>query len=342
MNELKLNIDDHLTSIRIGIDLIDDLANFTDKNLVLLVDENVYDLHPDKFEAYGGVVIPSGEEQKSLLFVEDVIRQLVDLEIDRSSFLVGVGGGLVSDIAGFVASIYMRGIPYGFVSTTLLGQVDASIGGKNGVNLDGYKNMIGIIRQPEFVWCDLALLKTLPKKELSSGFAEIVKYGAIKDADLFSFLQENYQDVLDLKQSAIEDVVTTSVGIKVDIVQKDVLEKGDRKLLNFGHTLGHSIEKQSGILHGEAVSIGMVLAARLSVQLGFLSSEEANKVENLLSASGLPVETKISKKELFDSLLKDKKRSGDKIHLILLRGIGEAFIHSMELTDLKTEINDLY
>jgi len=342
MEKLSLYIDGHETSIVIGRGLLGQLAGHSGGKLILLVDENVFVLNPKAFEKFNCILIPQGEKQKSLAFVETVFRKMVELEADRTSFLVGIGGGLVTDLAGFVASTFMRGIPFGFVSTTLLGQVDASIGGKNGVNLDGYKNMIGIIRQPEFVWCDLDLLGTLEAKELRSGFAEVIKYGAIKDPELFEYLEKNQQAILSREPEALEKVVSRSASIKVEIVTEDVSEHGDRKLLNFGHTLGHAIEKISGILHGEAIAIGMILASRMSVNLGFLQASHEKRIEKLIFDSGLPLQTAIGPGELFNTLLKDKKRSGTSIHFILLRRIGEAFIYKMDLDQLKKSIYDLY
>jgi 3-dehydroquinate synthase len=267
---------------------------------------------------------------------------LIDLEADRTSFIVGVGGGLVTDLAGFVASTFMRGVPFGFVSSTLLGQVDASIGGKNGVNLDGFKNMVGVIRQPEFVWCDLDLLSTLDDQEYLSGVAEVIKYGVIRDREFFSWLEEKHQDVIDKQPGALERTISAAASMKVAIVENDVNEKGDRKLLNFGHTFGHAIEKLSGMLHGYAISIGMVMAARLSVRLGFLAASESDRLHGLLERTGLPVGTSLSINEIFETLLKDKKRSGEQIHFILLKRIGEAFVHPIGLQELKKMMNDLH
>lgn len=342
MPENNFHIDGHTTTVLIGNGLTAKLDTIENSRLVCIVDENVYAHHADKLKGRECIIVPPGEKQKSLGYAEEIIRKMIAVEADRSSFLVGIGGGLVTDLAGFVASIYMRGIPFGFISTTLLGQVDASIGGKNGVNLDGFKNMIGVIRQPEFVWCDLSLLKSLHQRELVSGFAEVIKYGAIRDAGLFSYLEKNYAEVLSRDPAALEKIVTDSAGIKIGIVTSDVLEQGDRKLLNFGHTLGHAIEKLTGVLHGEAIATGMVLAARMSVNLGFLGKDEADRLEALISAAGLPVQTDIGREELFETLLKDKKRSGNAIHFILLNSIGEAFIHKIQLDSLRAAINDLY
>lgn len=342
MHEKILHIDGHSTSVRIGKGLTAGLKEFDSSRLVCLVDENVYARHAEKLGDSKCILVPPGEKHKSLGYAEVLMRKMITAEADRSSFLVGIGGGLVTDLAGFVASTFMRGIPFGFISTTLLGQVDASIGGKNGVNLDGFKNMIGVIRQPEFVWCDLFLLDSLHQRELVSGFAEVIKYGAIRDADLFNYLEANYHRVLSREPAALERIVADSAGIKIGIVEADPLEHGERKLLNFGHTLGHAVEKLTGMLHGEAIAIGMVLAARMSVNLGFLEPGEDGKLENLIAAAGLPVQTDISHEELFETLLKDKKRAGNAIDFILLKGLGEAFIYKMQLESLRTVINDLY
>ncbi len=342
MKDLHLHIGDKTTSIVIGRDLVSNLSQLKDRNLILLVDENVLKLHSELFTEHNCITIPAGEKNKTISFAESIYRKLVEKEIDRTSFLVGVGGGMTTDIAGFVASTYMRGIEFGFISTTVLGQVDASIGGKNGVNLDGYKNMIGNIRQPSFVWCDFSLLETLPKNELLSGLAEIVKYGAIWNSELLTYIESYTEQVLELEPGAMEHIVTVSAKIKMDIVEKDVMEKRDRKFLNFGHTLGHAIEKLTGMLHGEAISIGMVMASRISVTLGFLEENDADRLEQALVSLGLPVQTDISIDNIFSTLLKDKKRAGDMMHLILLKALGEAFIHEIQLNELKKLLNDLY
>lgn len=342
MHKLSLNIDEHVTSILIGRNLFQNLEKISDRRLILLVDENVYKLHEPKFTGMNCLTVPSGEQQKTLSFVEHVMRQMISMEADRTAFLVGVGGGLVTDLAGFVASVFMRGIKFGFISSTLLGQVDASIGGKNGVNLDGYKNMVGVFSQPEFVWCDLDLLESLDQRELASGFSEVIKYGAIRDRLLFDYIEGHREAILARNPEALEKIVAGSASIKVEIVQSDVTEQGDRKLLNFGHTLGHAIEKITGMLHGEAIAIGMVMAARLSLNLGFLDAEEAFRLERMIATAGLPVKTDILPDDLYETVLRDKKRTGDSIHFILLRSIGEAFIHKMDLHSLRTAIHDLY
>ncbi|MBE0653248.1 MAG: 3-dehydroquinate synthase, partial [Bacteroidales bacterium] len=223
---------------------------------LILADANVLKFHAGRIGQFPVISIPSGEKSKSMESYASVFQQMMDMNVDRSWFLVGVGGGITTDLAGFVASTYFRGIRFGFVSTTLLGQVDASIGGKNGINFKGYKNLIGVIRQPDFVLCDTTLLKTLPKKEFIGGFAEIIKYAFIYRKDLYPYLVEHLSGALEFDDEILKYLVKESVLTKVNIVSGDEFETGDRKLLNFGHTFGHALEKLYGISHGEAVAIG--------------------------------------------------------------------------------------
>jgi 3-dehydroquinate synthase len=226
-------------------------------------------------------------------------------------------------------------VRFGFVSTTLLSQVDASVGGKNGVNFQGYKNLIGVFNQPEFVICDPRLLKTLPEKEILNGMAEIVKHAVIEDATLFTYLEKHFQKALTLDTDVIEKLVYDSVVIKSGIVNQDELEKGARRKLNFGHTFGHAFEKTAGVPHGEAVSAGMAAAAALSVRRGRLSIEDAARIKSLLQRIGLPVTIQAERKRVFDALKKDKKRKGDHIHFVLLDGIGKAVVDQIALTELE-------
>ena len=315
MYQIKLTTPAGATDIAVGEQLFSRLRELEQEPL-LLIDENVLCQHTDIFEPYRSVTIPSGESYKTLQTVETIYRELVKLETDRTSLIVGVGGGLTTDIAGYVASTFLRGIQFGFISTTLLGQVDASIGGKNGVNLDGYKNMIGNIRQPSFVWCDLTLLGTLARKEYVSGIAEVIKYGLISDVPFLEYLEEH-------------------------MVQKDEKETGIRKILNFGHTIGHAIERNNILRHGEAVGVGMVLAARLSYLQGFLTTQDVDRVEQLVLAAGLPARFNADPDEVYQNIRKDKKRSGDDIHFIFLKGLGNTMIKPIALSELKTILHDL-
>lgn len=308
---------------------------------VVITDTNVRRHYQKDFPPCEVIEIKSSEKIKSLETVKEIYQRLTEIEADRSSFIVAIGGGVVCDIAGFVASTYMRGVRFGFVSTTLLSQVDASVGGKNGVNLGGYKNMVGVFNQPEFVICDLNLLKTLPEKDLLSGFAEIVKHAVIEDPELFSYLEENYERGLSLDAEVINRLVCDSIVIKSSIVNRDEKETGERLKLNFGHTFGHAIEKTTGISHGEAVSAGMVIALKLSMRRGYLSMEETEKIEGLLQKMKLPIRLPFDSGGVLDALRKDKKRNGNTINFVLLRAIGHALVEKMSIQELETAISEL-
>ena len=302
---------------------------------IIITDVNVGKLYP--LDALGAdvITIGTGETNKTLDTIQEIYAQLLSLQADRSAFIVGVGGGIVCDITGFVASTFLRGVRFGFVATTLLAQVDASVGGKNGVNFKGYKNMVGLFRQPEFVICDFEVLKTLPPREISCGLAEIVKHASIADADLFAFLEKQTERVLALDPEAIEKLVLRSVEIKSAIVSRDETEKGERRLLNFGHTFGHAIEKVSGASHGEAVSIGMLMASALSVERGLLAAQEDRRLRSLLARLQLPNDFASNPQKILDAVSKDKKRAGDSIHFVLLAGIGKAVVEPIAMEELK-------
>jgi len=235
----------------------------------------------------------------------------------------------------------MRGISFGLVPTTLLAQVDAGVGGKNGVNFSGYKNMIGTFNQPGFVLCDPHFLKTLPSKEISCGLAEIVKAAAMDDRDLFSFLEGNVQPALQLDPQVMETLVYRSLSIKAGIVTRDEREKGERRKLNFGHTLGHALEKVTGLSHGEAISLGMVLAAELSVKKGCLSESEADRLKALLQRFGLPVRLSFSVDKITAALRMDKKRHGKTIHFVFLQGIGSCSVEEIGLGELERLVSEI-
>ena len=334
MVKLYLHTKDQKSTIFIGNDIFTEIQQLRNQYLFLLIDEEVNALYHEKFSSFNKIIIPSGEINKNLGTIENIGRQLIDKGADRSSYIIGVGGGLACDVAGFTASVYMRGVRFGYIATTLLAQVDASIGGKNGVNLDGYKNMIGIFRQPDFICCDTAFFSTLPQKEWASGLSEVVKYGAIRQKTLFQYMEKNIHLLKDQNSKIVKHLVSESARTKVKIVESDEQEIGIRKILNF--------ERLSGLMHGEAVSIGMVLASRLSVNYGYLKSHEAERLGTLLKSVGLPITTSIDHMELFETLQKDKKRHGEELHLILLKGRGDANIKKIKLRDLKDSIYDLY
>jgi 3-dehydroquinate synthase len=310
------------------------------KKVVLITDTHVKKYYEDRFPSHPLITLKTGEAIKTLDTIRHIYEKLIEFEADRSTFIVGVGGGIVCDITGFAASTYLRGMRFGFVSTTLLSQVDASVGGKNGVNFKGYKNLIGIFNQPEFVICDPELLNTLPNKEILNGMAEIVKHAAIEDASLFAYLEKHFQKALAIDSNVIEKLVYDSIAIKSGIVNQDELEKGARRKLNFGHTFGHAFEKTTGVPHGEAVSAGMVTAAALSVKRGRLSDADAGRIKTLLQRIGLPVAIQAERKRVFDALKKDKKREGDHIYFVLLNGIGNAVVDQISIKELEALFND--
>ncbi len=314
---------------------IDNLKQYVDPHrTVIITDSTVARLYQKQFPACPIISIDSGEQIKTLETVATIFRQLVEIEADRSSVILGIGGGIVCDVAGFVASTYMRGIPFGFVSTTLLSQVDASVGGKNGVNFGGYKNMVGVFSQPEFVVCDMMLLKTLPFREIQCGFAEIIKHGAIADGRMLDFLENHRDAALDLDSAIIEHLVYRSVEIKAGVVTRDEREQGERRKLNFGHTFGHAIEKLTGIPHGEAVGIGMVLAATLSVQKGLLPPTDAQRLERIVESYGLPVRPPVDAQSMLAAMRKDKKREGARIHFVFLDALGSARVEEIPFDEL--------
>jgi 3-dehydroquinate synthase len=269
------------------------------------------------------VTVPDGEQYKTLETVESILDQLFVHKLDRKSILIALGGGVIGDMTGFTASIYQRGIGFVQIPTTLLSQVDASVGGKTGVNNRFGKNLIGSFYQPQAVYIDPAFLKTLPAREFSAGVAEIVKMAVMFDRDYFAFLEQ--ADLSD--ESALKEAIRRSVELKADVVNQDEKEAGIRAVLNYGHTFGHVIENETHYttyLHGEAVAIGMVMANRLAVALGLMNEEEAQRVEALLKRYQLPVEYTIDDVDRFyDHFFLDKKSANNRITFILPRGIGD-------------------
>jgi 3-dehydroquinate synthase len=308
----------------------------------IVTDTTVRGLYGFRFPDLPAVEIEPGESSKDLRTVERVQSEFLGLELDRSSFVVGIGGGVVCDLTGFAASTYMRGIRFGFVPTTLLAQADAAIGGKNGVNVGGLKNVAGVFRQPEFVLMDHSLLETLPARERLCGFAEIVKHAVIGSAAQFAFLERAGPSLLSLEPSVIGRVLAESVRIKAGFVRADTKESGERRKLNFGHTLGHALEKAVGLPHGEAVSIGMAAAARISATRGMLSPRDADRISGLLERTGLPVGLPVPPGKLFEAMRRDKKRQGDSLYLVLLAAIGRAEIVRVTYDELEGCVDDLY
>ena len=301
---------------------------------IVITDANIDRLYPKLVRRYEHIIVGQGEVCKSLQTVERVYRELMTLGADRSTFILGIGGGIVTDIAGFVAATYMRGVDFGFVSTTLLGQVDASIGGKNGVNVADYKNMVGTFRQPRFVIADVEMLRTLPKRELRAGMAEVVKSAIIADAELFERLERRGGAIYDSAED-MQEVMLGAVAVKARIVAEDEREGGVRRLLNLGHTLGHAIEKCTHeVNHGEAVAIGMSLVAHAAVRRGMLSEDVAKRIDSVLVALGLKLDMPVTITEMLREVKYDKKKKNNSIRLIVPVRIGECEIKELSFEEL--------
>jgi 3-dehydroquinate synthase len=309
---------------------------FTDK-AVIITDPTVKKLYGRKLKqslASSGfkvvlLEVPEGEEQKSLETAGRLYHELTDFYTERTTPILALGGGVIGDLAGFVAATYLRGVPLVQVPTTLLAQGDSSIGGKVAVNHGLLKNKIGAFYHPRLTISDIDTLKTLSPRELSDGLAEIIKHGAIMDREFFSYLEKNLDRIKSLDDRVLERVVSHSAKIKVGVVEKDELDLGLRNILNYGHTVGHAIESASElkVWHGEAVAIGMVVEARISNRLGILDKAEVLRIRNLIAWAGLPVtlpSLKLSR--LIQAMRHDKKVSQGRMRFALLKSIGEVFI----------------
>ena len=276
------------------------------------------------------ITLSAGEKSKRMAMVEYCHDQLAAHRLERKSFIVALGGGVVGDLAGFVAATYLRGLPFVQVPTTLLAQVDSSVGGKTGVNLRAGKNLVGAFHQPRLVLCDLATLKTLPEREYISGLAEVIKYGIIFDAKLFAQLERDLPKILARDEKTLSQIIARCCEIKAEVVGQDETENGLRAILNFGHTIGHAIENSFGygkFLHGEAISIGQVAAAKLSQKILGLPAADAERIEKLFVQAGLPVKIKLSapqRKKLLAAMLLDKKVSRGEVKFVLAEKIGRA------------------
>jgi 3-dehydroquinate synthase len=276
------------------------------------------------------VEIPAGEPSKSVTTVLDVARQLIRLKVSRKSLLIALGGGVVGDITGFIASIYMRSIPYVQIPTTLLAQVDSSVGGKTGVDLPEGKNLLGTFYQPKAVYIALSFLKTLSDKDFANGMAEIIKYGIIGDQNLFEFLEHESDGIRKRDLSLMKSLVGRSCKIKADIVEMDEKELGLRRILNFGHTLGHALEAASDytLFHGEAVSIGMVGAAKISYKLNCLDKTSCQRIVDLIKHYHLPttIPAGLKTAQIMGFMATDKKAVGGQLHFVLVKKIGAPFV----------------
>jgi len=314
----------------------------SDRNVAALHGKAVHDtlanmgLDPELIE------VPSGEAAKSIQTCLEVVERLIQAGADRTSALIALGGGVVGDITGFIASTYMRGIPYIQVPTTLLSQVDSSIGGKTAIDLPTGKNLMGSFHQPKAVFIDLSFLQTLPEREFKSGLAEMVKCGIIDDPALFATLESGADEIARRDMDFLEKVIARTCQIKKGMVEMDETDKGLRRYLNFGHTIGHAIEAESNysLSHGESVSVGMLAAAFLSERMNYLPSSERERIAAMVAALGLPhlVPRGSSTEGILSRLKVDKKKSGEKVNFVLLKRLGMPFINGGVPRDLIRDV----
>ena len=305
-----------------------------ENGVVIVTDDNIRRLYGDKFPPVPVISVSPGEESKKLVVIEELAGKLLDYGIDRNGFILAIGGGVVCDLAGFLASVYLRGIRCGYVSTSLLSQVDASTGGKNGVNLGGTKNILGVIRQPEFVICDPSMLMTLSGEEYLSGLAEMIKTAIIGDSEMFDEIEDNYQGIMNREYQLMTTLVGRSVRFKAAVVTEDEKETGLRRILNFGHTFGHAIEMQTGIKHGFAVAAGMELATDFSYERGLINKTDRDRIMKMLAKFGLILSYEIPRDRIEPLVMHDKKKSGSGIHFVFTAGIGKAVYEKVSVGEV--------
>lgn len=340
---LIVGLDERSYPIRIGSGVLNQIgpslaADPIGKRYGIISDDNVAELYGQHIItslteaglACELIVFPAGEEQKHTLTVSNLASELARRGFDRGDALVALGGGVVGDITGFLASIYMRGIPFVQVPTSLLAQVDSSVGGKTGVDIPEGKNLIGTFYQPKAVFIDIDVLKTLPPEEFRGGLAEVIKYGVIIDKDFFAFLEENQTAIMNMEPETLVAMIYTCCQIKANVVEQDEREGGLRRILNFGHTIGHAVEAASGfqIIHGLAVSIGMHVVTQLAIQGGYTTEPVLQTLDKLLRAYSLPLEipAELDRKQIRSYLQTDKKTVGGHIFFVLPEEIGKVII----------------
>ena len=338
MTEIKVELGAKSYKIFIGENIFSDCAKFiSEKNftkILVVTDENVFANCGEKFFTalkgcgidFAVEKIPAGENSKTLQMAEKIYTKAIELGLDRKSLIIALGGGVVGDLAGFIAATYLRGVPFIQVPTTLLAQVDSSVGGKTAVNHTLGKNLIGAFYQPQAVFIDLETLKTLPEREIKSGLGEVVKYGVISDEKFFAYLEDNAEKILRRDVEVMEKIICRSCEIKAEVVAQDEKENNLRRILNFGHTIAHAVEVETNYKkyrHGEAVSIGMIGAALISQQLEKISAAEVQRLENLLQKLNLVTKAEGCEVEnLFQATFRDKKAEGGKVNWVLMKKIG--------------------
>ncbi len=318
----------------------------TDSNVGVLYERELKEAIRDVCKKLCVYTFPAGEASKTLDSARDIYRYLIEEGFDRKDVLLALGGGVTGDLTGYVAATYLRGIDYVQIPTTLLAQADSSIGGKTGVDFDGYKNMVGAFKMPRLVYMNLSVLKTLPDRQYFSGFAEVMKHALIKDAGFYEWLLTNMYEICEKDLDTLEEMVMRSCAVKKAIVEKDPLEQGDRALLNLGHTVGHAIEKAKGfeLYHGECVALGVVAAAYISYKKEYLSLEEYLEIRDMFVPFYLPITIEnISPDEVLKLTKSDKKMENDSIKFILLKQIGKAVIdRSVTDQEILDALNEIY
>jgi 3-dehydroquinate synthase len=357
MKKLKVHLDKKQTQsyeICIGYDILDRIAMMIANSriatrYVIVTDDCVGTLYGETLLAHltkmgarsDMIVFPAGERSKNFQSVLDIAVQLLDLGVDRRSALIALGGGVAGDLTGFVASVYMRSIPCIQVPTTLLAQVDSSIGGKTAIDLPQGKNLLGTFCQPAGVFIDIKCLDTLPDTEYQSGLAEVVKYGIIDSEALFQQLESGVEMIRSRNRPFLEAIIQRVCTIKKGIVEMDEREQGLRRILNFGHTLGHALEAASGyrLAHGNAVAIGMIAAARMSQKLYGLPGEDRERIEGLIASLSLAcrIPEDLATADILSGLQRDKKKDGETLHFVLLKKIGFPFVNGGVPDDLLRE-----
>ena len=320
-----------------SFDLLEDLTGTV--KTVIITDENVFRTNQRKFKGWNTIVLKPGEEYKVQRTVDSIIEQLIAFGVDRKSFLVGVGGGVITDLTGYVAGIYLRGVKFGFVPTSVLAMVDAAIGGKNGIDVGVYKNMVGVIRQPEFLLYDYSFLKSLPKAEWINGFAEVIKHACIKDASMFKLLERSKLIDFQKDKNLLDRIIQKNALLKSRVVQEDEFETGNRKLLNFGHTFGHAIENTYALPHGHAVAIGMVVACLISES--YKQFRQTNSVVTVIRKYGLPAYHSFDAAKVLAVMGSDKKKVNDLINYVMLEKIGKAVVTPVSMDEISGLIAQL-
>jgi 3-dehydroquinate synthase len=304
-----------------------------DRRTAIISSENILKSYPEIFQGENTIIINDDESHKNLATVNEIVSKLLQLGIDRHSYIIGIGGGIVCDITGFVSHIYMRGIRFGLVPTTLLAMSDAAIGGKNGVNFGDNKNMIGSFDNPDFIIADSSFAQTLPQEQYMSGLGEIIKYALIGNEKILNLLQDNQEMILNRDCETIGNLVEESILTKIEIVEKDPLDTSIRHILNFGHTIGHSIEIMENLPHGIAVVKGMNAATDISVKLGILTTDKAQQIKQLQTSFGYDISYSLSEKHI-ELLCHDKKKEDSQIRFVLLEDIGKPIIRKMPVQQI--------